>query len=347
MPLSSLRWWPFGARPDAAARPRAGARRTSRRPASHDPAALDPQATRVRARQRLIGASVLLALGVAVFALLFETEPRPADGVAAQARRDAGQVQTAEAGLPVDGAQGLVLPGAAAGAEGASSPPDGLPSGGVPAGAAVADGTVSSGPLPGTAASEPAGRTTEPATDPPREAPAPPSRDTAAPPPAVAASADAVPPPAAAAPAPRPAVTAAAPAPDAAASAVPAPTPARPSADDGARARALLEGRGTAPAPAVPAAAAGAAASVTTPRPANAAVARYVVQVGAFSDPAALRDARQRVERLGLKTYTQVVQTPQGARTRVRVGPFDSRAEAEAAAAKLRAARLPAVLLTL
>jgi DedD protein len=116
----------------------------------------------------------------------------------------------------------------------------------------------------------------------------------------------------------------------------PAPNPA---GDDGARARALLEGRPAAPAPT--AAAVGAAAS--TP----AASGRYVVQVGAFSDPAALRDARQRVERLGLKTYTQVVQTPQGERTRVRVGPFATRDEAEAAAARLRAAKLPAALLTL
>jgi DedD protein len=35
-----------------------------------------------------------------------------------------------------------------------------------------------------------------------------------------------------------------------------------------------------------------------------------------------LRDARQKVEKLGLKTYTQVVETPTGKRTRVRVGPY-------------------------
>jgi len=61
----------------------------------------------------------------------------------------------------------------------------------------------------------------------------------------------------------------------------------------------------------------------------------------------ALNDVRGRVERLGLKTYTQVIDSPAGPRTRVRVGPFDSRAEADAAGAKLRTAGLPAAILTL
>ena len=36
---------------------------------------------------------------------------------------------------------------------------------------------------------------------------------------------------------------------------------------------------------------------------------RFVVQVGAFADAATAREARQKVEKLGLKTYTQVVET--------------------------------------
>jgi DedD protein len=78
-----------------------------------------------------------------------------------------------------------------------------------------------------------------------------------------------------------------------------------------------------------------------------AAEGRYVVQVGAYSDPNTLRDTRQKVEKLGLKTYTQVIDGDAGKRTRVRVGPYASRAEAQAAAAKLKAAGLPANLLTL
>lgn len=90
-------------------------------------------------------------------------------------------------------------------------------------------------------------------------------------------------------------------------------------------------------------------AAVTAPPKAAAPVmvTRYVVQVGAFSEAASAREARQRVERLGLKTYTQVVSTPAGARTRVRVGPYDERADAERTAAKIKQAGLPAAVLGL
>jgi DedD protein len=83
-------------------------------------------------------------------------------------------------------------------------------------------------------------------------------------------------------------------------------------------------------------------------RPTAAAVEqRFVVQVGAFADAEAARETRKNVEKLGLKTYTQIAQTPSGNRIRVRVGPFASRGEAEAALAKAKAAGLAAVLLTL
>ena len=75
-------------------------------------------------------------------------------------------------------------------------------------------------------------------------------------------------------------------------------------------------------------------------RVANAEAARFVVQVGAYTDAAALREARQKVEKLGLKTYTQVVETDAGTRTRVRVGPFDTREEADKAAARIKGSGL-------
>lgn len=83
-----------------------------------------------------------------------------------------------------------------------------------------------------------------------------------------------------------------------------------------------------------------------TPTPTKAP-SRYVVQVGAFSEAASAREARQRVEKLGLKTYTQVVETAGGSRTRVRVGPFEERAEADRTAAKIKQAGLPAAVLGL
>ena len=53
-----------------------------------------------------------------------------------------------------------------------------------------------------------------------------------------------------------------------------------------------------------------------------------------------LREARAKVEKLGLKTYVHVAETPAGPRTRVRVGPFATRDEAERAAAKLKSVGL-------
>ena len=74
---------------------------------------------------------------------------------------------------------------------------------------------------------------------------------------------------------------------------------------------------------------------------------RFVVQVGAFAEAEAARETRQKVEKLGLKTYTQVAQTPAGSRIRVRIGPFASRDEADAVLARTRAAGVTAVVLKL
>lgn len=74
---------------------------------------------------------------------------------------------------------------------------------------------------------------------------------------------------------------------------------------------------------------------------------RFVIQVGAFADNAAAHAVRLKVERLGMKTYTQVAQTPDGPRIRVRVGPFGTRGDAEKAQSKAKSAGLPAALLTL
>ena len=100
-------------------------------------------------------------------------------------------------------------------------------------------------------------------------------------------------------------------------------------ANDGARAQALLEGKE--PSPAATAAAA----------------ARFIVQVGAYGENKAAQEVRVKVEKLGLKTYAQAVDTADGRRVRVRLGPFASRDEAERAAAKLKGAGLPGAILTL
>ena len=50
---------------------------------------------------------------------------------------------------------------------------------------------------------------------------------------------------------------------------------------------------------------------------------------------------RQQIEQRGLKTYTQVLESEGGTRTRVRIGPFATAEQAKAVADQLRAAGLP------
>ncbi len=74
---------------------------------------------------------------------------------------------------------------------------------------------------------------------------------------------------------------------------------------------------------------------------------RFIVQFGAFSDAGKARETRQTVEKSGLKTYAQEAIVDGAKRIRVRVGPFATRAEAEKAAASIKALGLPAAILTL
>jgi len=142
---------------------------------------------------------------------------------------------------------------------------------------------------------------------------------------------------------PAPSAAPATPAPDPAPVAPPAavasvtPVPAAPAAavpaaprvaDDSARAKALLEDK--------PVVAANESAEL-----------RLVVQVGAFADAAKAREVRLKLEKAGLKTYTQVADSKDGKRTRVRVGPFASKTEADQAALKIKALDLPVTILSL
>lgn len=223
-------------------------------------------AARQRARRRLIGATVLLGIGVLGFPLLFENQPRP---------------------IPVD--IPIEIP------RKETTPPVVLPA---------------TRPAPPVTVAEP-----------PLE-PVAPSASEAAParPPVAAVAVPASKPPAviteraAEQGRERPAAVA----------------PSAPAANDGTRAKALLDGRADAERPA-----------------AAASGSRVVVQVGAYIDADKLRDARSKVEQLGFKTYTQVIEADGAKRTRVRIGPFASRDEAEKAAARVKAAGLPTAILTL
>ncbi|MBA3596231.1 MAG: SPOR domain-containing protein [Methylibium sp.] len=238
--------------------------------AASDPLSID--AARLRARRRLIGAVVLVAVGVVGFPLLFDTSPRPVSPDIAME---------------------------------------------IPEQQAVAASAVAK-PAPDTAAAPAVSKEeviVDRAADTDREiaaspvaTPAPVAPDRVAEKPSA--------PPAEAEPARKPA---------------PAAAPSKGN-DEAARALAALQGKSTAPA---------------TPAAPREDVGRFVVQVGAFSEATSARRVRQRVEKLGLKTYTQVVETAAGKRIRVRIGPYGERGEADRAAAKLKQAGLQPAVLTL
>jgi DedD protein len=235
------------------------------------------ESLRRRARHRLIGAAVLLLIGVVGFPLLFDTQPRP---VAVD--------------IPIEipdktRTKPLTMPAAAATSQPVATAP------------AVTPAVTQAGPV----------------TEPVKPAPAVPVARAEPKEEIITEMKEPKPvakPVAKAEPKPEP---------------KPAAAVASKSADDGNRARALLEGKA---APAADKA---------------AETGRFVVQVGAFADAGKAREARMVVERAGLKTYTQVAETADGKRTRVRVGPFSTRAEADKAASKIKGLDLPAAILTL
>jgi DedD protein len=70
---------------------------------------------------------------------------------------------------------------------------------------------------------------------------------------------------------------------------------------------------------------------------ATAATDIFVVQLGAFSDPAKARQQQQSlISKDTKKVYTETLKADKGEITRVRVGPFRTREEAEGAREKLK-----------
>ena len=229
-------------------------------PSTPVPAPESVEAMRTRARHRLIGASVLVLLGVIGFPLLFDSQPRPIS-----------------VDIPIE------IPDKNTVKPLGSSPPS------TPASQVIVE--------------------TEAGTKPVESASVPAPEPKAAPVVAVAK------------PAEKPADK-------------PAPKVAPP-ANDGAKAQALLEGKAVEQP-------ASTSASASAP-----GTSRFVVQIGAYSDAVKAHEARVKLEKAGLKTYTQVVQPKEGKRIRVRVGPFESKAEADKVAEKIRKLDLPAAILEL
>ncbi|MFN3984393.1 MAG: SPOR domain-containing protein [Rhodocyclaceae bacterium] len=137
-------------------------------------------------------------------------------------------------------------------------------------------------------------------------------------------------PPARVEPPPSSAVTQAPPAAAVDRPAPPSTPPSAPADDEAARVRAILEGQ-LASAP-------GSAPSAATPR--SSASGSFVVQVGAFGEAAKASALSSDLNKRGFSSYTESA----GPVTRVRVGPFGSRDEAERAAERLRALNMSAVV---
>ena len=71
------------------------------------------------------------------------------------------------------------------------------------------------------------------------------------------------------------------------------------------------------------------------------------MQIGAFAEDVKVKEVRLKLEKAGFKTYTNVANTKEGPRTRVRVGPFASKDEAEKIANKIKQLQLQPQVLTL
>jgi DedD protein len=264
---------------------------------------------RARARRRLMGATVLLLVGVIGFPLLFETQPRP---------------------IPVDLPIEIPARNAPGVGDGSASSPHGNRSVASLVTGAPSAAPVASGPAPESVSYDARSAATPASVAASVAQPRPsafaslasaltPGRASAA-----AASAADVAPTTSNPVHTQPAVRPVKPAPSPAAVAVVPPVASRPSP------AAIL-----------------ADSPPSRPSDSAAAAGRFVVQVGAFTDDAKVHEVRGKVEKTGLKTYTQQVDTPGGKRVRVRVGPFATKAEADKAAARIKASGLPAAVLVL
>lgn len=76
------------------------------------------------------------------------------------------------------------------------------------------------------------------------------------------------------------------------------------------------------------------------PAMAEAKLQGFAVQVGAFRDEAKLRQSREKLAAAGVVHYTERLEAKGGPLTRLRAGPFATRAEAEAALVKLKRATI-------
>ncbi|BEV16602.1 SPOR domain-containing protein [Herbaspirillum sp. DW155] len=102
--------------------------------------------------------------------------------------------------------------------------------------------------------------------------------------------------------------------------------------DDAARALAILEGKP------------GATAAPAPEKKPAAAGGRFVIQVAALATQDKVTELRNKLSAAGIHSYTQKIATEAGERTRIRVGPFASREEAERMSGRIKKLGLNATL---
>lgn len=87
-----------------------------------------------------------------------------------------------------------------------------------------------------------------------------------------------------------------------------------------------------------------AAAGAGDKRAQASSVSSWVVQIGAFADPKNAKQLQAKLAAAGIKSYSETVKVKNGEQTRVRLGPFAGKADAEKAGEKAKALGLRADL---
>jgi DedD protein len=107
--------------------------------------------------------------------------------------------------------------------------------------------------------------------------------------------------------------------------------------DDSARALAILEGKSSS---------AGADKKPAASAAPNAAASggKFVIQVAALATQEKINELRNKLTGAGIHSYTQKISTQAGDRTRIRVGPFNGRDDAERTAARIKKLGLNATI---
>lgn len=72
----------------------------------------------------------------------------------------------------------------------------------------------------------------------------------------------------------------------------------------------------------------------------------YYVQVGVFSDPDNVKQMQDKLSTKGLKSRTELIDTAKGKKTRLRVGPFNSKKDAEGALEKMKSVSLTGMIVS-